>query len=215
MQALIDHIAAVVIGAALLFMALAMIYKSQDSSIQAVQVDLAKMDLRTLVDIIEQDFNNMGSGMAGPNASSDPTDRVVATYEVTGDYSHLEFWSLQAYTGPADPVLVRYRWKQEGTATFPDGTSVDTYLVERQAAGATAVFDRVTDFSITLRNDDLASVPLGGTPDELRLVRYVDVDVGMVSPVGTEDLLQQTRWAKRFRPLNLAGSHRILTARPY
>lgn len=213
MQAMIDHTAAVVIGATILFILFALSTRSSDSSIEATQVELAKTELRLLIDTVEQDFNNMGAGLGKPNASA--ADRVVTTYHTSGGYDVLEFSSLQDDTGTPDPVLVRYRWRQQGTATLPDGTTVDTYEVERTSGGATMRFDKATDFTLTLRKKKLDPVPLGSIADSLALVRYVDVELGMIPPVGTENLLQQTRWSKRFRPLNLAaGSQQIIASPP-
>ena len=213
MQALIDHAAAVVIGAAILFMLFALNTRSNDSTVEATQVDLAKTELRLLVDLMEQDFTNMGSGLPNPNTSA--ATSVITSYSTVSGYDVLEFSGLQNDTGTPDPVVFTYRWRQQGTAALPDGSTVNTFEVERSTAGGpTTHLDKVTGFSLTLRDEDLAMVPLGSTTDELALVRYLDVAFGMVPPIGIEALLQQTRWAKRFRPINLDPTRRLIASPP-
>lgn len=207
MQAMIDHTAAVVIGATILFILFALSTRSNDSSIEATQVELAKTELRVLIDTIEQDFNNMGSGLGNPNTA-------ISTYADSSGYKVLRFRGLTD-TGSTNAMAITYRWRQQGTAYLPDGTTVDTYEVERRASGQTMRFDKATNFALTLRKDNLNTVPVGSITDSLALVRYADVEVGMIPPVGTENLIQQTRWAKRFRPINLdTGGKRLIAARP-
>lgn len=214
MQAMIDHTAAVVIGATILFILFALSTRSNDSSIEATQVDITRTELRTLVDVIEQDFNNMGSGMGDPNVSA--TERVVRSRGTVGGYETVTFLATPNDTGSPSPVLVTYRWKQDGTAVLPDGTVVDVYEVEREIGGQTATFENATNINVTMRYETLLPVSSAAyaNSDSLAAVRYLDVDVGMVSPVGTEDLIQQARWKKRFRPLNLEPNTRRIVASP-
>src|SRR5690606_2416095 len=160
-----------------------------------------------LIDTIEQDFSNIGSGLGNPNGA-------ISTYADSSTYTVLRFRGLPE-VGSTNAVSITYRWRQHGTAYLPDGTPVETYEVERRASGQTMRFDKATNFEVTLRKDRLGTVPLGSIPDSLALVRYADVEIGMIPPVGTENLIQQTRWAKRFRPINLdAGGRRLIAARP-
>ena len=204
MQYIIDHVAAIVIGAALIFMLAALSMRANDSSIEAVQVDLGKSELRSLVDIMEQDFNNMGAGMVFPNTTS--ARRVIQEFGPgsgsDAGYTVLRFWALQDASGTMNPVLVSYRWRQQGSTTLHNGTSVNLYEVERSTpGGGVASYENVTGFSVALTDRAFASVPAGSAT--LEEARYLDVDLGMVSPVGVEGLLEQTRWAKQFRPLNM------------
>lgn len=209
MQLIIDNLAATVIGALILLSVLALGQRSQESAIEAAQIDFGKTHMRQLIDVVEQDFNNIGSGMA------DPTTAINFYNTTAGGFDELQFYGLQE-SGAATPtpVLVTYRWKQDGTATLPDGSTVDIYDVERQIGSATVSFDNATDFEIKLRKDKLVNVPLGAIADSLALVQYIDVDIGMLSPHGSDNLLQQTRWAKRFRPINLDPKKQLISAKP-
>ena len=88
MQAMIDHVAAVVIGPRLLLpSSRPCAAGARTAPLQAAQVDMGKTELRLLVDTLEQDVNNMGSGMANPNntarrsepRSSSRSTRAAAT----------------------------------------------------------------------------------------------------------------------------------------
>ena len=217
MQAMIDHVAAFVIGAIVLFALFAMAATSNDGAIEAVQVDMGKTELRLLVDALEQDMNNMGSGMPNPNFNG--TDRVVRTYTKAGAKTTLMFRSLQDDTGTPSPSDVTYEWEPSGTVTFPDGTTTPAFVVTREADGATSTFGTATTFSLRLLKDSpvlgIVEVMPDSHPDSLALVRYVDVAVGLAAPAGTEDLVQRTQWSKRFRPINLDNDRRrIVAAKP-
>ena len=215
MQAMIDNVAAVVIGAVILIAVFAMSTLSSEGAVQAVQVDMGKTELRSLVDALEQDLGNMGSGMANPNRNG--ANRVVDTYTEAGGRTMLRFWALQSDTGTAAPDTVTYRWEQSGTVSFPDGTTAPAYVVSRSQGGAQARFT-ATAFSVNLLKDNvlgIVSVPPNSVSDSLALVRYADVSVGLASPAGGDDLVRQTRWAKRFRPINLDHNRRrIVAAKP-
>ena len=204
MQSWIDHIAAAVIGASILLILAALSMRTQDSTVEAAQVALGKAELRSLIDIIEQDFNNMGSGMTFPNENA--ANRVITHFgagtSADAGYTVLQFYALQNNTGTPDTVLVKYRWRQQGTVTLPNGSTVDAFEVERSdAGGGTAPYTNVTGFSLALRTKEFAAIPAGSI--NLHDARYVDVNLAMVSPIGVEGLIEQTRWTKQFRPLNL------------
>jgi hypothetical protein len=200
MQVIIDHLAAVVIGAALLFVAAAMMLRSNDSSIESARIDAGRGGLRLLVDQVEQDFGNMGSGLRNPNQTL--ADAAITFRGLESGYQVLRFRGL---VGPGSPTpgLITYRWRETGTVALADGTVVPVSQVERLVDGTVtgSSFDNVTAFDIILREDDLdAFDPASG---DYHLVRYVDVAISMVSPLGADGVIEQTRWVKQFRPVNL------------
>ena len=219
MHVMIDHVAAVIVGAVVLIAVIAMMATSNEGAVGAVQVDMGKTELRALVDALEQDLNNMGSGMASPNANA--ANAVVASYvQSAAGRTTLRFWSLQDDAASnAAPDTVTYHWLQSGTVTFTDGTSTPGYVVTRSQGGAHSRLGTTTAFSVKLLKDSpvlgITEVPLGSIPDSLALVRYVDVAVGLASPAGGEDLVQRTQWTKRFRPINLDNNRRqLIFAKP-
>jgi len=202
MHAIIDHIAAVIIGATILLVLAVMSLKTQDGTIEALQVNLGKSELRQLIDQIEQDFNNMGSGMTYPN--EDYANRTIRTFGTASGWTTLTFYGLQDDDAATpDTVLVTYRWRQNGTAVLADGTTtVDLTEVQRvMPSGTTDSYHNVTGFTITLTDKTFATVPTGSA--NLHDARYLDIDLSMISPLGAEGLLQETRWSKQFRPINL------------
>ena len=218
MNVMIDHIAAVVIGAVILFTVFALGARTNGSAVEATQVDIAKTDLRGLVDAFEQDVNNMGSGMGRPNASA--SERVVQERTSSGGTETVRFFALPNETSTV-PQRVTYRWRPSGSLTLPDGTTTTPlYEVERETgSGAslqTGTFTNVTAFDLALRYDDLTRLRPSayGSADSLALVRYLDVEFAMVSPAGVDSLIQETRWAKRYRPINLDPAGRRVIASP-
>jgi hypothetical protein len=212
MPAMIDHIAAVVIGAAILLMVFGLTMRTNDSALGATQVDLAKAELRTLVDIVEQDLVNMGSGMARPNASAD--ERVIREYSSNGSQMVLRFTGLPGIGIGLDPVEFIYRWEEDGVVVFPDGTSVTTFVLEREVDGVIATFERLVDLSVALLDHENAVVPIGSLASELRRVRSINISLGVVSPAGPDNVIQQSRWTKSFTPINLEGYRQIIGAEP-
>jgi hypothetical protein len=209
MQTMVDHAAAVIIGIALLLLLAAMSLRAQDSSVEAAQVEIGKGELRSLVDLLEQDLNNMGSGMTFPNTNNG--NRVIRTFGpgsgADAGYTVFSFYGLGAPGGAADTVLVTYRSRQQGTATLPSGATVNTFVVERtDPAGRTARYTSATRFALTLTTKEYSTLAPGSL--NLEEARYVTADVAMVSPLGAEGVLEQTRWAKQFRPLNLTPEGR-------
>ena len=222
MNVMIDNIAAVVIGAVILVTVFALSARTNDSAIEATQVDIAKTDLRSLVDAFEQDLNNMGSGMGRPNAIA--AERVVTERLSAGGTETVRFWALPSETATT-PQLVTYRWTQSGTYSFFNETTQaqDTaplFEVEREtgsgASTQTGTFENVSDFGLVLRYDDLGHLTPSAyaNTDSLTLVRYVDVELAVVSPAGTDGLIQETRWEKRYRPINLEPASRRVIASP-
>lgn len=207
MQFIIDHLAATVIGATILLAVLALGHRSQESAIEAAKIDFGKAEMRQLIDVVEQDFINLGSGLADPDAA-------ITFYATNSGYDEIRFSSLENDTGTPDPISITYRWRQQGTATLPDGSTVDTYELERSTAASTVTFDDLTNFSVTLRKKKLVPVSLGAPADSVALAEYVDVDIGMLAPFGADDLLQQSRWSKRFRPINLDPNKQLIAAKP-
>ena len=218
---MIDHIAAVVIGVVILLTVFAFSRRVSGSAVEATQITLAKTDLRSLIDVFEQDLTNMGSGMGKANGSV--AERAVVQRASAGGWESVQFYALPSETATASQ-LVTWRWRQNGTVTVPDGadgtTTIPQYEVEREAgSGASAeraTFENLVDFSITLRYDELGRLtPTAyANTDSLTLIRYVDVELALVSPAETDDLVQETRWAKRYRPINLEPASRRIIASP-
>jgi hypothetical protein len=213
MQALIDHIAAVVIGATVLLIIMAVTIRTQDNSIATVQAELAKSELRVIVDLLEQDIMNMGSG--GIRQNSDTANRVIEQFALNGDDTVLRFYGLASPGAGLATTTFEWRFRNEGEIAFSDGVVIDAFEVERTVAGQTVTFENVADFNITLRDGNLQPVPLGASADDLAFVRFVEVELGVVSPAGPDDILQQTRWTKRFRPVAMDGPRQIIFAPPY
>jgi hypothetical protein len=214
MQYFIDHLAAFIIAGVVLLATFALSTRSNDSAIEATQVDLGKTQLRVLVDALEQDLNNIGAGMPSPNRT--PSDRAIQQWAFTGGYNVLSFLGLEDDgAGTPEPVLVTYRWRTNGTLTRADGAVVPAIEIERVVGGTTSNLGRAVTFDVTLREDALAPFAMGSPADSLHRVRYIDVEIAMLSPVGPDGTIQETRWTKRFRPINLdAGRRRIIAARP-
>jgi hypothetical protein len=199
MQLLIDHALAVIVGGIIIFVLAAVNFRAQQGAIQAIQVDATKGGLELVVNMLDQDFGNMGSGMH--DANDDPSTSVITFFGSNGAYEELRFRGLSDRTPNAEPSLITYRWRVEGQTTLADNSVVDVYQIERLVDGnlSGGSLANISSFSLTLLNENMNVV----TPGNLHLTRFVDVDLSVLSPLGPEGLLEEARWVKQYRPINL------------
>jgi hypothetical protein len=145
--------------------------------------------------------------MRAPNATL--TDAVVTFRGTESGFEVLRFRGLIEPGNPT-PAVLTYRWREVGTVTLSNGTVVPTIRVERLVDGAASgsSFTNLTAFDIVLREEDLDQFVVAS--GDYHLIRYVDVGVSMVSPLGADGVIEQTRWLKQFRPVNLNPDSRTV-----
>ncbi len=191
MQTLIDHIAGVIIGGTVILLILASQLKGQKASIESTQYYATKAGLFSLVESIERDFSNIGSGV--PHGGV-----LIDTLDTTGTVKAFQFRARVAQADPA-PHIFRYEWTEDGSANLSTG-AVPLYRVERKVDGAVTGQSNgmITSMRIDLLTSD--SLDVGAT---YGLTRQLNVQLTAVSPIGVGEGFEQSRWSKVFRPANL------------
>jgi hypothetical protein len=195
MHFILDHIASVVIAGVILLILLSLTYRGQDTTHEATMYYTAKTSMLSMVEWIEQDFKNIGSGKKHPDSSIVALDTLGAT-------KRFRFYAKQ-YPTDNNASVIEYEWEQDGTVDL-DTATVPLYIIRRKvdsdSSGTWELTgwsqDTVTDFRIRLLTADSTNAAT------LAEARQVHVLVKAVSPLGVGELIEQTTWSKIFRPVN-------------
>lgn len=163
----------------------------QQVSIATTQYQASSTNQTDFVGVMDRDFRNIGSRY--PDYDLDPDSAIIA-FDSTGVFA---FWA-QTERGAA-PNSIRYEWGEVGTVRVDTGF-VPAYSVSRtvdgQAAGGTA--GAVTQFDLRLLDDE------GHLTGILANVRQIDVDVNLVSSLGSNSLVETNGWQTIIRPSALS-----------
>ena len=193
MHLLLDHAVAFLVAAAILFTIVGLQLRGQRAAIDTSQYYNSKEGAQALLELVEQDFHNLGAGMLDPSRAILPVGA-----------QSFQFYGQTDLSVP-DSQLVSYTWTETGTVSLESG-EVDTYRVTRTVDGAATAtsFDSVTDFSITLRDEDLLVITDDTNPAQLARTRRIDVSATAVSQFGVGETIEETRWFRNIRPANLS-----------
>jgi hypothetical protein len=172
--------------------------QSQDRSISATQVRSMRTSQMNLVQMVEFDFQNIGSNF--PDFINEP-DVAITGLDTTGSPKFFQFVGQTERW--ADPDTVRYEWsktgkvkvKREGKAEEVDAHTVTRYVNGAVAGSSAGV---ITRFQITLLHSD-------GTPAiSFADARQIQVSVSMVSNLGADNMISESEWNSIIRPAALA-----------
>lgn len=192
MQFMIDHIAGVVIAAIVVMVIAVTQFRGSEVSIEATQYAAVKTRMLDVAQFIEQDFTNIGSGVPSGGSSAIVSLDTIATPKT---------FTFLGRTSQADeaPHTILYRWSVTDSAVVANEI-VPTYTIERVIDGVVSgtSMGTVTEFRIDLMTADSTIVisNYGAT-------RIVSVLMKATSPLGVSKGIEQTRWRKVFRPVNL------------
>lgn len=217
MHELLAQIAAAVIGGTIILILAVIAWRGQRATIEAAQYEAATQGTVDIARALEFDLSNLGAGLAGGRLR---TSGAVVAFDTAATTRTLAFWTqtdtAQATAG--DSVQVKYEWTATGSAVVrqPDNTFADvpTYAAKRYVNDGTGYTldgqsgDILTLVAFDFRDSLGASVMPLSTPT----VREVEVRIRTVSPLGDIDTLSvaggapfidQSRWHRVFRPVNL------------
>jgi Tfp pilus assembly protein PilE len=191
MQLLLDHLASVAIAGLFLLAVLALQTRGNDASIEATQFNNTKTRMLSLAAMVERDFTNIGSGV-------DSVAYAITSLDTTSATRRFVFLA-RTDTADAAAHTVTYEWEAAGSAQLTD-TTLATYTVKRIINGYTSgqSVDSVTSFGIKLFNSSGIQITTNYAD-----TRFVNVSVTAVSTLGVMSELEQSRWNKSFRPINL------------
>lgn len=210
-QMIFAAVATVIAGLVLLTMFRVQV-RGQEASLDAIRYRSAKKSQLSMVEVIERDFNNIGSYMYWNSATNsytgtdlDPADVIrPGWHDSTAVQGGYRYWfqflsqtdSLQA------PSTIRYEWEPMagGVATLTDGTQRQLYELRRTVNGAlTTSSSLVTEFRVTPLPD--ASTPIMVNLHDARVFR---VRLHSISPLGKAETVEETLFDATYRPVGLA-----------
>lgn len=193
MQFIFDNLVASVVAGIVLFMLLGAQLATQRANVDANLHYMNRVHTRSLVEMIERDFPNIGAGV---EAGADP---MIAVYDWTGPTRRFEFWAV---TGPSESATVERIQYVVSPSEAPacQAAGLSCWKVERQVDAGSgfrpsgASTETLTEFEIELS-------PNTGN---LRDVREVRVRLSALSPAGDDALVGRSVWETSFRPYSLS-----------
>lgn len=191
MQFLLDHIAAVMITGIILLVILATQYAGQQTNIDATQYYDVKTRMLDLVESIERDFTNLGSGI-------DSVKFAIQSFDTTGVPASISFAARTDSTDPSAHIIT-YQWEVDGSVTLKD-TTVSTFTVRRLIDG---IVSGMSTGSITLLRIDLLRADSLNVGVNYANTRLINVILRASSTLGTNEQVEQSSWRKQFRPVNM------------
>ncbi len=226
MQALLDNLAAVVIGATVLLIVAFTQFRGQEAAVDGVQYYAAKSHMVDFARQLQVDLHSLGAGVSNPGIEAGDAVVAYTPGDTTDVLAFRTYGDSTAFATKTATDIVCYQRTATGetahvwnpaTATYDEKP---TFQITRRlnptsattCTGGTvtgASMSSLTDFRITLRKDGGAPAAY---PGEKGLIRQVDVRVRAVSPLGggqTEHLggmkqhVDETRWDSVIRPRNL------------
>lgn len=225
MQALFDHLAAVVIGATVLLIIAFTQFRGQEAAVEGVQYYAAKLQMVNFVRQLQTDLNGMGAGVSNAQIEA---GAALQAYLVSGDTTNVFAFRTYAdsasFAAKTTTDVVCYAREPTGDTVYVLDPATAAYVPKEafqvirrlnptsagSCSGGTvtaASMSSLTAFHIELRKDD------GTTTSTFSEVRQLAVHVRAVSPLGggrTAHLggmrqhVDETRWDTVLRPRNLA-----------
>lgn len=198
-QSSILRLAVAVVGFLGLAALTSTLLRGERTTADVVQTHRAKSNVFAMVQNLELDFRNMGSGAApGSTFPSTPLD-TLSCNTIANVPCHFRFYARVDSSSPR-PSLIEYRWQIADTvAVDADGPNVELYevtrLVDEQLRTA---MDRVTSFRLAFHDRN------GLRTNTLNTARRVDVDLQALVPTTSgSNHSEEVAWRQTFTPANL------------
>jgi len=188
---MLQLVAVVVAGVVILIIA-SVNLRVQQGSIATAQYQAAKTNQTDLVGLIDRDFRNIGAKY--PNFVLPPENAISKFDSANGIFA---FWA-QTTPGQA-PDSVIYQWSKSGKVLV-DTAYVDAYSISRSVNGTLAggSAGAVTRFELRLLDDD------GDPAAVLSDTRQIEVNLSLISSLGSSDFVETNDWETVIRPTALA-----------
>lgn len=214
-QLILYTVVSLVVGV-VLFLMFSVQQRGQEASMDATQYRAAKQGMLNLVEMVEQDFKNVGSYMywdenasrfvaetsEPPNETAIRSDGVEREEVENGYHYTFEFHAQVDSTRP--PAVVRYEWMpMDRVVTLENGTERELYRVERYVDGdlSGTSENMVTSMDVELRPDTTGAANTIFNPED---TRQIDVSITAVSPLGRGKFIEQSIFESAYRPRAMA-----------
>ncbi|MFQ5572335.1 MAG: hypothetical protein ACE5G0_21880 [Rhodothermales bacterium] len=183
-----DHLTATILGISIFFLLVAVQLRSTETSRDQARYYSAKTQVLNVKEMIEYDFENVGTGVA----KYDPIF-------VSKTDSTFTFMEKVLPTDP-DPSTVMYRRVPREVVTI-EGEEVQLYEIQRLVEGVVTGKSPPTmkEFDVTLLNSNRE------VETNLTAVRAIQVRFTVLSPLGNKNELHEARWNRTFWPPNLTN----------
>lgn len=207
-QMIYAAVAAVIAGLVLLSMYRVQI-RGQETAVDAVQYRASKKNVLSMVEMIERDFNDLGSymrknGGTFEGVALDPQDVLQpGWYDSTSVAGGYQVWLqfLSQIDSMQVPVTIRYEWEPvDGeTVTLNNGTVRQIYEVRRYEDGTLTTNSRLfTAFNITPLTDESLPIMIN-----LHDARRFTVQMRTLSPLGKAQTVEESMFDATYRPVAL------------
>ena len=169
-------------------------FRGQEAAISTLQYNVVKQSTVDLIGMMERDFRNIGSNYPYPNLLSELS---VLGYDTVSSTSSFEIAAQTRRGQPPD--VVRYEWKA-GNPVTSGGYTHPTFTLERFVNGnlAGSNTSSITSLSIELSTETGAPVMAAAE------TRQIHVEMMMISALGMDGEIKQSRWSETFHPMHLA-----------
>jgi hypothetical protein len=191
MQNWIGQLVAIMVAGVVLFIIASVNLRVQRGSVATTQYQAAKINQVDLIGLIDRDFRNIGASY--PNYALDPENAIVAYDSANGYFT---FWAQTEANQPPDSV--RYEWSQSGTVRVDTGF-VPAYAVVRKVNGV-----EMGGSAGAVTNFDLEFFDSEGNPTAANSAQQIEVNLSIISSLGSSDFVETNDWQTVIRPTALA-----------
>lgn len=202
MQFIFDNLTAVIVSAIMVGVVFTLNLRSQETAIEAAQYHAAAAKQNALVDLIEYDLEDLGSGVA-------TGDQMITAYERDGlGTKAFEFVrELEDASGGTRLTRVRYERVYAGSHTTEEGVIIPAFKVRRMVEKEDGTLVTTTGDGFEVIYLDFALLGEDGEAVTTNLNAATNIEVQLRSALpfrSGADRMRFTGWAGTFRPSNLA-----------
>ena len=169
-------------------------FRAQQAAVSTLQYSAVKQSTVDLVGMMGRDFRNIGSNFPYPELLS---ELAVLSYD-TASATHRFSFSAQTRRGQA-PDTVRYEWKP-GNPVTARGNTYPTFTVKRYVNGILSGSNTGSITSLLIELSTETGTPVMAAAE----TRQIRVALTMISSLGSDGEIDQTRWDETFHPMHLA-----------
>jgi hypothetical protein len=200
MQLIFDHLTALTVSAILIGVIATINMRGQASSVEATQFHAAKTQQNVLIEMLEYDLEDLGSGV--PRGEQMITDYQSDSFGIKVFEFRRE---LADATGAPHLATVRYERAYVGSYTAGDVT-LPRFRIRRlvQAVDSSMVSTTGSGFDVVALEIDLLGTDGEGASENLNAASSIKVRLKSALPFQTGDEMRFSSWDGVFRPSNLA-----------
>lgn len=201
MQLIFDHLTAILVSAILLGVIMTLNVRGQTSAMEATQFHAAKARQSALIDMLEYDLEDLGSGVPAG-------EEMITEYDADAFGIKVFEFVRELADASGTPTLARVRYERsyEGSYTTGDGVTLPHFRIRRliETGDGSMVSTTGDGFDVVALAFNLLG-PGGETvTSDPNTATSIEVHLRSAFPFKIGDDLKFTSWTGTFRPSNLA-----------